>query len=188
MSTTELVLPADAGRETERTVRVWDPFVRLFHWSLVALFVFAFATGDEWDAAHETAGYVIAGLVAARVVWGLVGTRHARFADFVHSPATILGYLRDSLYLRPKRYLGHNPAGGVMIIALLAMISLIAGSGYAMTTDTFWGREWVEELHETAVYLTIALIALHVAGVALASLEHRENLVKAMFTGRKRAE
>ncbi len=186
MSTSEYALAADTRNETERTVRVWDPFIRLFHWSLVALFVFAFATGDEWDAAHEIAGYIIAGLVAARIVWGFVGTRHARFSDFVRSPAAIFGYLRDSLILKPKRYLGHNPAGGAMIIALLVMITLISGSGYAMTTDMFWGLEWVEELHEAAVYATLVLIALHLAGVALASLEHRENLVKAMFTGRKR--
>ena len=79
MSTADLAIAANAKEENRlRTVRVWDPFVRLFHWSLVGLFVFAFATGDEWDAAHELAGYIIAGLVGARIIWGLVGSRHAR--------------------------------------------------------------------------------------------------------------
>lgn len=189
MSTTDLAIAANAKEENRmRTIRVWDPFVRLFHWSLVGLFVFAFATGDEWDAAHELAGYVIAGLVGARVIWGLVGSRHARFSDFVHRPSTILAYLRDSVFLKAKRYVGHNPAGGAMVIALLAMTAIIAGSGYAMTTDMFWGADWVEEVHEAAVYSTLVLIALHVGGVVLASLEHGENLVRAMFTGRKRAD
>ncbi len=169
-------------------VRVWDPFVRLFHWSLVGLFIFAFATGDEWDKAHETAGYIIAGLVAARVLWGLVGTRHARFSDFIHSPGATLAFLRDSVTLKARRYIGHNPAGGAMVIALLLAITTICASGYMMGMDAFWGEEWVEELHEGAVNVTLVLIALHVAGVILASVEHRENLVRAMITGRKRGE
>lgn len=189
MSTSDIILQANANQENRvRTIRVWDPFVRLFHWSLVALFVFAFATGDEWDAAHEMAGFAIAGLVFARIIWGFAGSRHARFSDFVHRPSTILAYLRDSVLLKARRYIGHNPAGGAMVIALLAMIAAIAGSGYAMTTDMFWGVDWVEELHEATVYSTLVLIALHVAGVIFASLEHRENLVKAMFTGKKRAD
>ena len=178
-----------ATPETNRkTVRVWDSFVRIFHWSLVTLFAFAFATGDEWEKPHEIAGYVIAGLVAARIAWGFVGPRHARFASFVHGPGTVLGFLRSSLALKAPRYLGHNPAGGAMVIALLAMLIVITGSGYAMTTNMFWGVDWVEELHEAAVYLTLGLVVLHVAGVILASVEHGENLVRSMITGRKRAE
>lgn len=168
------------------TVRVWDPLVRTFHWLLVGLFTFAFLTGDEWDTAHETAGYAIAVLVALRIIWGFTGTRHARFADFVRSPPVALAYLGDSLRMRAKRYLGHNPAGGWMILALLLAISVICISGYMMTTDAFWGVEWVEEIHEAAAYGALVLIAFHILGVLFASFEHRENLVKAMFTGRKR--
>lgn len=178
----------DAGPSpSSPTVKVWDPFVRLFHWSLVGLFAFAFLTGDEWDTAHELAGYVIAGLVALRIVWGLIGSRHARFSDFIYHPATVLAFMRDSVTMKAKRYIGHNPAGGAMVLALLAAIAVICASGYAMGTDMFWGVEWVEEVHEAAVYATLGLIALHVAGVVFASFEHRENLVKSMLTGRKRA-
>jgi cytochrome b len=178
----------DAGRsERPATVRVWDPLVRTFHWSLVALFAFAYFTGDEWKSAHEIAGYIIGGLVAFRVVWGLVGPQNARFANFVRGPSATFGYLRSALAFRAPRHLGHNPAGGAMIVALLAAIATIATTGYMMTTDAFWGLEWVEELHEIMVYVAIGLIALHIAGVVLAGIEHRENLVHAMFTGKKRA-
>jgi cytochrome b len=122
------------------------------------------------------------------MIWGFVGPRHARFADFIYSPRTTLRFLRDSLLLRAKRYLGHNPAGGVMVVALLLAISGIATTGYMMTTDAYWGVEWVEEAHGTLVNLTLALIGLHIAGVILASIEHKENLARAMITGRKRAE
>lgn len=175
--------------EAERPamVKVWDPLVRLFHWSLVGLFAFAYLTGDEWKDAHITAGYVIAGLVVFRILWGLVGTENARFANFVRGPSTTLGYLAKALSFRAPRHLGHNPAGAAMIVALIAAIATIATTGYMMTTDAFWGVEWVEEVHTTMVYVTLGLIALHVGGVALASIEHRENLVRAMFTGMKRA-
>lgn len=167
-------------------IKVWDPFVRIFHWSLVGLFAFSYLTGDEWKTAHIVSGYLIAALLALRVVWGLIGTEHARFANFIHSPVTILAFLADTARLRAKRYLGHNPAGGAMVIALLLAITGIVSTGYMMTTDAFWGIKWVGETHEVLVNVTLGLIALHVAGVALASLEHRENLVRAMLNGWKR--
>ncbi|QKV19260.1 cytochrome b/b6 domain-containing protein [Oricola thermophila] len=177
----------EAGGETRpATVRVWDPLVRIFHWSLVGLFAFAFVTGDEWEKAHVAAGYAIAGLIAFRVAWGLVGPRHARFADFVRGPGTILAYLRAMLGRTAPRHLGHNPAGGAMVVALLLAIGGIAATGYMMTTNAFWGVEWVEDVHEALAFGTLGLIALHVGGVILASVEHGENLVRAMITGRKR--
>lgn len=182
---------SDSAKETgsdslPATVRVWDPFVRIFHWSLVVLFAFAFVTGDEWDKAHEIAGYAVAGLVVARIIWGVIGTGYARFSNFIYRPSTIGSFARDSLTLKAKRYLGHNPAGGIMIVALLLSITTISVTGYMLTLDTIWGVEWVEEAHEFVVYGTLALIGLHVAGVVFSSFEHRENLVKSMFTGRKR--
>jgi cytochrome b len=177
----------EAGGDSQpATVRVWDPLVRIFHWSLVGLFAFAFLTGDEWDKAHETAGYAIIGLIVFRIVWGLVGSRHARFTDFIYGPGTVLGYTRDAFAMRAKRYLGHNPVGGVMVIALLAAITVISATGYMMTTNAFWGVEWVEEVHEAAAFGTLMLIGLHVGGVIFSSIEHGENLVRAMVTGRKR--
>lgn len=178
---------AVSGTTQSRTVKVWDPLVRLFHWSLVGLFAFSYLTGDEWKAAHIYSGYAIAGLVAFRVVWGLLGPRHARFSDFIYHPLTVLKFLADTVAMRAKRYIGHNPAGGMMVVALLVVISAIAATGYMMTTDAFWGVEWVEEAHEAGVNIAIGLIVLHILGVVLASVEHRENLARAMITGRKRS-
>ncbi|HWK79993.1 MAG TPA: cytochrome b/b6 domain-containing protein [Thermomicrobiales bacterium] len=180
-------MPAAAASIQSETVRVWDPFVRIFHWSLVGLFVFAFATGDKIEWLHIRVGYAIAALVVLRIVWGFVGTRHARFSDFVRSPGEITTYSGQVLRGRAPRHLGHNPVGGAMVVALLVMIAGIAATGFAMTTDAFWGSQWVEDLHKGLVYTTIGLIVLHVAGVIFSSLEHGENLVKAMVTGRKRA-
>jgi cytochrome b len=176
-----------ASPSTFRMMRVWDPFVRIFHWSVVGLFALAFVTGDEVEWLHLTAGYAIAGLVALRILWGFVGPRHARFADFVRSPGAVLAYLSAVAAGRAPRHLGHNPAGGAMVLALIAMIAAIAVTGFMMTTDAYWGAEWVESLHEGLVYATLGLIGLHVAGVVLTGLAHGENLVKAMVTGRKRS-
>lgn len=175
------------GREQRpERIKVWDPVVRLFHWALVAFFAFSFFTGDEWKSAHILSGYMIGSLVAIRVLWGLFGSEHARFVNFVRSPLTVLGFLADTARMRAKRYIGHNPAGGVMVIALLLMIAGTVATGYMMTTDTYWGVEWVEDIHKTLVYSTLGLIVLHILGVLLASIEHRENLVRAMITGWKR--
>jgi cytochrome b len=170
-----------------KTLRVWDPFVRIFHWSLVALVAVAFATGDEIEWLHIVVGYAIAALVALRIVWGFVGSRYARFSNFVRSPRTTVHYVVQAVRWRAPRYLGHNPAGGAMIVALLVMITGIVGTGFAMTTDAFWGAKWVEKLHEALAYATLGLVALHVMGVVFSSLEHGENLVRAMVSGQKRA-
>jgi cytochrome b len=153
---------------------------------LAALFVVAYATGDEIERVHIAAGYAIAGLIAARVVWGFIGPRHARFSNFVRPPREVLAYLRDVLLLRAPRYIGHNPAGGAMIIALLAMLAGTCITGYMMTTDAYWGSKWVEEVHETMAHLTVGLAVAHILGVLIASFESRENLVVAMITGEKR--
>lgn len=176
--------PADAGAIQ---VRVWDPFVRIFHWSLVGLFVLAFATGDEIKRVHVAAGYVVAALVGLRILWGFVGSRHARFNAFVRGPAAVFAYGQAALSGRAPRFLGHNPAGGAMVVALLLLLAGISATGIMMTTDAYWGAEWLESLHEGLVYATVGLIGFHVSGVIFSSLAHRENLVKAMVTGRKRA-
>lgn len=173
--------------QSPATVRVWDPLVRIFHWSLVGLFTFAFLTGDEWQKPHEVAGYIIAGLIAFRVIWGFAGTRHARFSSFIYRPSTVAGFLADTMRMKARRYLGHNPAGGLMVLGLLLAIAVISLSGWMMTTDAYWGVGWVQELHEAAAFSAVGLVALHVGGVLVASFEHGENLVRAMVTGRKRA-
>ncbi|WIW43471.1 cytochrome b/b6 domain-containing protein [Bradyrhizobium sp. 62B] len=175
------------GAMPPATIKVWDPFVRVFHWSLAGLFLLAYATGDEIEKVHIAAGYAIAGLLALRIVWGFVGPHHARFSDFVRSPRAVLTYLRDVALLRAPRYLGHNPAGGMMVVALIVTLLGTCTTGYMMTTGSFWGAKWVEEVHETFAHITIGLVVVHVLGVLVASFEHRESLVTAMITGRKRA-
>ena len=175
------------GAMPPATIKVWDPFVRVFHWSLAGLFLLAYATGDEIEKVHIAAGYAIAGLLALRIVWGFVGPHHARFSDFVRSPRVVLTYLRDVALLRAPRYLGHNPAGGMMVVALIVTLLGTCTTGYMMTTGSFWGAKWVEEVHETLAHITIGLVVVHVLGVLVASFEHRESLVTAMITGRKRA-
>ncbi|WP_374303135.1 cytochrome b/b6 domain-containing protein [Paracoccus sp. (in: a-proteobacteria)] len=168
-------------------VRVWDGFVRLFHWSLVGLIAGTWLTAEGPKLWHEGMGYAIAGLIAARLVWGFVGPRHARFGDFVRGPRAVLAYLRALRAGREPRYLGHNPAGGAMIVALLLAVSGTALTGWLQTTDAFWGSEVMEEVHEALATLILVLAALHVAGVVVESLRHRENLVLSMLTGTKRS-
>jgi cytochrome b len=160
--------------------------VRLFHWSLVAAFVVAYVTGDGRDL-HEQAGYAVAALIAFRVVWGVIGPKHARFADFVRPPRAVASHLAALLRGRPERCLGHNPAGGAMILALLILLSLDSLTGYLMTTDAFFGSAFMEAAHEIMVDITLAFIGLHILGVIASSILEKENLVAAMITGRKRA-
>jgi len=170
------------------TVKVWDPFVRVFHWSLVALFIAAFATGDEVERVHIVVGYTIAALVGLRIVWGFVGPQHARFTDFVKSPVTVLAYLRGATSLNGRRYLGHNPAGGIMIVLLLAALIGTCTTGYMMTTKSGWGSHQLEEVHEAFANGMLVLIGLHLVGVIWSSIQHGENLARAMVTGRKRSD
>ena len=169
------------------TTRVWDVFVRVFHWSLVASFAVAWISGDDWKALHIWAGYSAAALIAMRLVWGVIGTHYARFSHFVRSPLVVAGYLKDVATGREARHLGHNPAGGAMIVALLATLIGLCVSGWLLTTDAFWGSEAMEGIHETLANFALILVGLHIAGVMWASLRHHENLVRAMFTGKKRA-
>ncbi|MBO6946892.1 MAG: cytochrome b/b6 domain-containing protein [Rhodospirillales bacterium] len=169
------------------TVKVWDPVVRIFHWSLVGAFAVAWLTGDELDRIHEIAGYVILGLIAIRLVWGLIGPRYARFTQFVPGVQGFTDYVADIRKGREPRHLGHNPAGGAMVVALIVMLLVTGGSGWMMTLDMFWGAEWVEEVHEVMANAMLVLVGLHVLGVVVASIRHHENLVRAMMTGRKRA-
>jgi cytochrome b len=181
---------------------VWDPLVRLFHWSLVSAFFIAYFTEDDLLDLHVYAGYLIAGLLVFRLVWGIVGSRHARFSDFVKRPSEVWAYLKSLLTRHPKRYLGHNPAGGAMVIALLLSLVLTTVSGIAIYgageaagplaaslsgLGDFWA-DVLEEIHEFFANATLALVFFHVLGVLMASFQHKENLVKAMVDGRKPAD
>lgn len=181
------------------TIQVWDPLVRAFHWSLAVAFAAAYLVEDRILDLHVWAGYAALGLVAFRLVWGFTGTRHARFTDFVSRPRDVIAYLWAALRLRAERHLGHNPAGGAMVVALLLSILATGVSGVLLLGAGEFsgplaglapvvgdsGTNRVEALHEVFANLTLTLVLAHLAGVALASRQHRENLVGAMFTGRK---
>lgn len=186
MTSSSMEATAAGTAPAAASVKVWDPLVRIIHWSLVGLFAVAFLSGDESERLHLVAGYTIAGLVALRILWGFIGTRYARFSNFVRGPREVATFLKQSARLEAPRHLGHNPAGGAMILALLAVLVGLSVTGHLMTTDAFWGSEAMEDVHEVLANLMLVLIGLHVLGVAVASLEHGENLVRAMMTGRKR--
>jgi cytochrome b len=202
------------------TVSVWDPLVRIFHWSLVICFAVAYLTGEEESDVHIYVGYAVLGLVVFRVLWGLVGTAHARFRDFVFGPGKVIAYVRSLTSRHPQYFLGHNPAAGYMIVLLLVMLLIVTLTGIkaygvagygplaqatefgllpdAMANEDDKDRrktgsgtggeseeEFWEEVHEVTSNFTLVLIILHILGVIVASRLHRENLIKAMITGKK---
>jgi cytochrome b len=229
------------------TIKVWDPFIRIFHWSLAGLFTLGYLSGETEGTVHVWAGYGILLLIALRIIWGFVGTRHARFSDFVRSPAEVFRYLKRELSGNALRTLGHNPAGGWMVLLLLVSILATGGSGlivlgldgegpmaghiradgWIVTVGNTSGEAenhankaehededdhetegdrmsrrtpvltqanqplaaaedtW-EEIHEFLANFTVLLVLLHIAGVIVSSVAHRENLVRAMFSGMKR--
>jgi len=201
------VPPASSPRQ----VPVWDPVVRAGHWVLAGGFAVAYLTGEDWALAHVWVGYVVAATVALRLVWGVVGPRHARFSSFVTGPGAAARYLFGLVTGRAPRHLGHSPAGGIMVLLLLAMLAATTVSGMALlAVEDHQGplAPWAsvlggasalagdrgehgegvwEEVHALFANLTLALVVLHICGVALASLAHRENLLAALWSGRKRA-
>lgn len=170
----------------QNRVLVWDVPTRLFHWLLAASFFGAYliSESERWRGVHALLGYTAALLVGFRLLWGLIGTRYARFTGFSLAPRAVLAYLRSLLGGRPQHYTGHNPAGSWAVLALLLMVATTAASGWAVLNNV--GPGLVEDLHEVAATSTIALVALHVAAVVVSSVLHRENLVRAMVTGTKR--
>jgi cytochrome b len=212
---------------TNETVRVWDIAVRVFHWSLVGFFAIAYVTGEEDNLVHIYSSYAVMGLVLFRILWGLIGTRYARFSDFLYSSRVVADYLKSLTTRTPQRYIGHTPPGGWMIMALLASLLItsmtglqvyglegygplagkeqsisIVSTAYADSGNRE-GRGWDahehddeeneseeslwEEIHEFFANFTLFLVFVHIAGVVVSSRLHRENLVKAMITGRKEA-
>ena len=184
---------------TSTETTVWDPAVRLFHWTLVASFLVGWISGDEWQGLHVYAGYLVGLLLAFRIAWGFVGPVYARFSNFVRRPSEVRRYLVEAIRLRAPRYLGHNPAGGAMVVALLGALALTVISGFGLYAAADFGgplaglvrgefaADALEEIHEFGANSVLLLVALHLAGVLFSSLEHGENLVRAMITGRKKA-
>ena len=179
------------------SVKAWDPLIRIFHWSLVVFVLLAFLSEDDWSTLHLWSGYAVTLLIGFRLLWGLVGTRNARFTSFVRSRRAVVQHLKAMLTFKAPHYLGHNPAAAVMVILLLTSIALVAFSGMvliagggqgplAATFFSTWHGEWVEEIHEFFANFTLLLVIFHLAGVLFSSLLEGENLAKAMVTGRKK--
>lgn len=170
----------------ETRIRVWDLPTRLFHWSLAASFAGAWLTSESerWRDVHVLLGYALLALVAFRIVWGLVGPRYARFSQFVRGPGAVTRYLRSLVTGRPEHHTGHNPAGALAVLVLLALGAATALTGWATYQDI--GGEWFEELHEGLATAMLVVVGVHIAAVVLSSLLHKENLVRAMITGFKR--
>jgi len=167
-------------------ILVWDVPTRLFHWLLAASFAGAFATAEseQWQRLHVLFGYTAGGLIAFRLLWGLVGTRYARFSSFPLRPRAVLRYLRSLRSGSPERHAGHNPAGSWAILAMLALVAATVLSGWGVIAKA--GPQWLQHAHEALADITVAWVAVHVTAVILSSLLHRENLVRSMLTGFKR--
>ena len=178
---TEADLHSSAGQSR---ILVWDVPTRLFHWLLVLCFVVAYLTSESerWQLWHVTAGYTFGALLVFRLLWGFVGSRYARFSQFVRGPCQVLGYLRSLFSRNPDHYIGHNPAGALAIVGLLGFGLLTVITGWAAFND--YG-DWFGELHEAIVNVLLLIIGIHIAGVLASSLLHRENLVRAMVNGHK---
>jgi cytochrome b len=167
-------------------VLVWDVPTRIFHWSLAASFAGAYLTAESerYRDIHVALGYVMLGLILFRLVWGFTGTAYARFGSFLYSPAQVVAYVRSLFSPQPQHHVGHNPAGGVAIFLLLTLGLLISVSGLGL----YWeigDEDMFEELHEIAANLMLAVVFIHIAGVVVSSVLHKENLPRSMLTGYK---
>ncbi len=168
-------------------MRVWDAFVRVCHWALVICVAGAWFTQSGAPDWHTWLGYAVLAVLVLRLVWGFIGPASARFARFIRSPGKTFTYAGQVLAGRAPRHLGHNPLGGWMIVLLLLAVAATGITGWLFTTDAFWGDERLEEVHYVCAVTLLVLVALHVVGVIVMSVKHRENLAGAMIHGNKRA-
>lgn len=203
-------------------IRVWDLFIRIFHWGLVVAFSIAYLSAEEENIWHIYSGYAVLGLVLMRLLWGIIGGKYARFTDFLYAPGTVSIYLKSLSERKPVHYVGHNPLAGWMVVALLLCLLVVTVSGlkvyaieegrgplaqsnseFSLVSNAYASKphgdrhekdekheangaeEFWEEIHEVSTYVMLFLIGLHITGVIISSLLHRENLVKAMITGKK---
>ncbi|MFT7594852.1 MAG: cytochrome b [Paracoccaceae bacterium] len=166
-------------------IKVWDPLVRIFHWSLVVGFAANALFLDDDSKLHQWVGYAVVALVLVRIVWGFVGARYARFSSFPPSLEGATGQLTDIATGRKRFHPGHSPLGALMIYNLLFSMLAIGATGYLMTTNMFWGVEWPEDLHEAFVTWAEISIVLHIAAVIFESRRSKVNLPRAMITGTK---
>lgn len=184
---------------TRRMINVWDLPTRIFHWTLVGLFVFLIISGDmgddliEW---HFYAGYLLSGLILFRIIWGVIGSEHSRFTSFIRHPRTTLSYLKGMLAGNADHHYGHNPAGGMMVIALLVLLTLQVATGLVTTDNVIWDGPFYSavsdqvaeiggELHETIQGLLQLLVVMHVAAIIFHRFKYNDPLVPAMIHGKK---
>lgn len=169
-----------------RRVKVWDPVVRIFHWTVAGGVIANLTFLRHEENSHIYVGYAVIAALVVRLGWGFVARGHARFGSFVPGPRRLVAYFAAMFSRREPRYVGHNPAGAAMIVLLLLLLVTVGTSGWMMGLDRFWGVSWVETLHEVAANILIAAVALHVVGAVVESIRHHENLPLAMITGYKR--
>ena len=170
---------------TQPAVPVWDRFVRVFHWSLVACVVLNYAVLEEGETPHEWVGYGATALVVSRIVWGFVGTRHARFADFFPTPARVRRHLHALRHGTRVHHAGHNPLGALMMLALMGLVLALGLTGWLQTQDAWFGDERLQDLHEALADVLVASAGLHAAAALVMGRLERTRLVKAMVTGVK---
>ena len=171
---------------TMPSVKVWDLPVRLCHWALAACVLANLAFTESGSDLHELAGYTAVGIVAFRLLWGLIGSRHARFSDFWPTPARLKAHWQQLKHGQTSPHPGHNPFGALMMLALWAVVLGLGISGYLMGTDRFWADDAVEAIHETLADGLMVLVGLHIAAALLMSYLEKTNLVRAMITGVKK--
>lgn len=166
-------------------VRVWDPLVRVFHWSLVGCVLLNSWVVEEGETIHQWLGYAAAALVGLRLVWAVIGSRHARFADWFPTPRRVHDHLSALRRGELPVHTGHNPLGALMMLTLMAMVLGLGLTGWLQGTDAFWGVEWVQDLHEGLAETLVWLAALHAAAALVMGRIERTRLIKAMVTGVK---
>lgn len=174
-----------APRLQQRRIDVWDAPVRVVHWLTALCFLGAYLTSEErvWRSLHVAFGYTTGGLIAFRLIWGAIGTRYARFTNFVRGPSAAFEYLRSLVTGHPQHFIGHNPAGGLAIIALLATGAAVTVSGWITLQESSSDR-W-EDVHETLANLMLMIVIVHIVAVITSSWLHHENLVASMLHGQK---
>ncbi len=176
---------APAHHGAPRMVQVWDLPLRLWHWALAVLVLVAWFTPNRFDGLHRIAGYAVIGLLVFRLIWGFAGTRYSRFGMIgvrLRAAPRYLWNLRRGI---TGQYIGLNPAGTMMLVALLVMLAVSAITGAMQVTVTFFGVWWVEDTHAYASDAVIVLVVLHVVGAVVMGVLQRQNLLRAMITGRK---
>ena len=166
-------------------VKVWDRFVRAFHWTLVTCILLNYFVLEAGETPHRWLGYLACALVCARFVWGFVGPRYARFSNFFPTPERIQRHVRNVRSGTHDDYAGHNPVGALMIFALMGLVIALGVTGYLQGTDAYWGEDWVQDLHEALASTLIGFAGLHAAAAIVMGRLERTNLVRAMVTGVK---